>query len=100
MFYLVNPSINPSKVFLKVMLEKICTNFTCKGKECNNVSCNFIHPRKPSELERDTIIVIANHFNKNNIGWFNEYYFMKMPNITDGIKKLLCNTKGTSSKTA
>jgi hypothetical protein len=57
MFYLKNPSINPSKVFPKIMPEKICENFTCKGKECSNASCNFIHPRKPSELKRKTIIV-------------------------------------------
>jgi hypothetical protein len=66
-FYLRNPSINPSEVFPKVTLKKVCTNFTSKGKECNSASCNFIHPRKPSELKRETIIAIANHFNKNNI---------------------------------
>ncbi len=99
MFYLNNPSINPSKVFLKVMPEKICTNFNCKGKECNNASYDFIYPRKPSKLKPKTIIVIADHFNKTNIGWFNEYHFMKMSNITDCVKKLLGNTRGISSKT-
>jgi hypothetical protein len=100
MFYPKNPSINPSNVFPKVMPDKICANFTCKGKECSNASCNFVHPRKPSELKRKTIIAIADHFNKTNIGWFTEYHFMKMPDITDGIKKLLGNTRGISSKTA
>jgi hypothetical protein len=100
MFYPRNPSINPSKVFPKVMPKKICANFTCKGKECNNVSCNFIHPRKLSELKRETIIAIANHVNKNKIGWFNKYHFMRMPNIANGIKKLLGNTKSIFSKTA
>jgi hypothetical protein len=32
MFYLKNPSINPSEVFPKVMPEKICTNFTCTAR--------------------------------------------------------------------
>ncbi len=91
MFYLKNPSINSSNVFPKVMPEKICADFTCKGKECSNASCDFIHPRKLSELKRETIIAIADHFNKTNIGWFNEYHFMKMPNITNGVKKLLGN---------
>ncbi len=82
------------------MPEKICTNLTCKNKECSNASCNFIHPRKPSKLKHETIIAIADHFNKTNIGWFNEYHFMKMPNITDGVKKLLGNIRGISIKTA
>jgi hypothetical protein len=100
MFYLKNPSINPSDVFPKVMPEKICANFTCKGKECSNASCNFVHPRKPSKLKHKTIKAIADHFNKTNIGWFNEYHFMKMPDITNGVKKLLGNSRGISSKTA
>ncbi len=100
MIYLKNPSINPFDVFLKVMPKKIYTNFTCNGKECSNAPWDFIHPRKPSELKRETMIVIADHFNKTNIGWFNEYHFMKMPDITDGVMKLLGNTRGISSKTA
>jgi hypothetical protein len=46
------------------------------------------------------IIVIANHFTKKDVRWFNKYHFMKMPNITDGVKKLFGNTKGPTSKTA
>ena len=100
MFYLCNLSINPADIFPKDMPEKLCTNFTCKGKECTNTNCNFAHPRKASELKRKTIILIANNFIKKNVGWFNEYHFMRMPNITDGVKKLLGNTKGPTSKTA
>jgi hypothetical protein len=100
MFYHRNPSINPVDIFPKDMLEKLCSNFTCKGKECTNTNCNFAYPRKASELKRKTIILIANHFIKKDVGWFNEYHFMRMPNITDGVKKLLRNTKGPTSKTA
>jgi hypothetical protein len=97
MFYLRNASINPLDIFPMDMPEKLCVNFTYKGKECNNANCDFAHPRKASELKREKIIVIANHF---ILGWFNEYHFMRMPNITDGTKKLLGNTKGPTSKTA
>ena len=100
MIFFCNPSINPADIFPKDMLEKLCANFTCKGKECNNTNCDFAHPRKASELKRKTIILIANHFIKKDVGWFNEYHFMRMPNITDGVKKLLGNTKGPTSKTA
>jgi hypothetical protein len=100
MFYLCNPSINPADIFPKDMPEKLCANFTCKGKECNNTNCNFAHPRKASELKRKTIILIANRFIKKDVGWFNKYHFMRTPNITDGVKKLLGNTKGPTSKMA
>jgi hypothetical protein len=100
MFYPRNPSINPAVIFPKDMPKKLCANFTCKGKECTNTNCNFAHPRKALELKRKTIILIANHFIKKDMGWFNEYLFMRMPNISDGVKKLLGNTKGPTSKTA
>jgi hypothetical protein len=100
MFYLRNPSINPADNFPKEMPKKLCANFTCKGKECTNTNCNFAHPRKASVLKCETIILIANHFIKKDLGWFNKYHFMRMPNITDGLKKLLGNTKGPTSKTA
>jgi hypothetical protein len=100
MFYLPNPSINPADIFPKDMPEKLCANFTCKGKECTNTNCNFAHPKKASELKREMIILIASHFIKKDVGWFSEYHFMRMPNITDGVKKLLGNTKGPTSKTA
>jgi hypothetical protein len=102
MFYLRYPSINPADIFPKDMPKKLCADFTCKGKECTNINCDFAHPRKAVELKRKTIIMITNHFIKKDVGWFNKYHFMRMPNITDGIKKLLVlgNTKGPSSKTA
>jgi hypothetical protein len=54
----------------------------------------------PGRLQSKTIILIANYFIKKDVGWFNEYHFMRMPNITDGVKKLLGNTKGPTSKMA
>jgi hypothetical protein len=82
------------------MPEKLCTNFTCKGKECNNTNCDFAHPRKASELKRKMIIIIANHFIKKDVGWLNKNHLMRMPNITDGVRKLLGNTKDPTSKAA
>jgi hypothetical protein len=64
MFYLCNPFINPADIFPKDMPKKLCTNFTCKGKECTNTNCDFAHPRKASELKRKTIILIANHLSR------------------------------------
>jgi hypothetical protein len=98
MFYLKNPNITPSDVFPKDLPIKLCANFTCKGKECTNANCGFKHPTKASEIPNESIIAIASHFSAKDIGWFNEYHFMKMPD--EGVKKLLGNSKGISSKTA
>ncbi len=100
MFYLINASTNPSDIFPKDMPEKLCAIFTCKGKECNNANYDFAHPRKLSDLKCKMIIMITNHFIKKDVGWFNNYHFIRMPNITDGVKKLLGNTKGPTRKMA
>ncbi len=98
MFYLKNPNINPPDVFPKDLPIKLCANFTCKGKEYTDINYGFKHPTKASEIPRETILAIASHFSAKDIGWFNEYHFIKMPD--EGVKKLLGNTKGISSKTA
>jgi hypothetical protein len=72
MFYLCNPFINPADIFQKDMPEKLCGNFTCKGKECTNTNCDFAHPRKASELKCEMIILISNHFIKKDMGCFDE----------------------------
>ena len=97
MFFIKNTNINPSDVFPKDLPIKLCANFTCKGKECTNANCGFKHPIKASEIPRESILAIASHFSAKDIGWFNEYHFMKMPD--EGVKKLLGNSKGISSKT-
>ncbi len=48
MFYLKNPSINPSKKNPKVMPEKICANCTCKGKECTMLYATSSIPKSSS----------------------------------------------------
>ncbi len=37
------------------MPDKIGANFTWREKECYNATCDFIHPKRPSELKRETI---------------------------------------------
>jgi hypothetical protein len=98
MFFLRNPNINTSDVFPRDLSIKLCANFTCRGKECANANCGFKHPTKAGEIPREAVLAIAAHFVAKDIGWFNEYHFMKVPD--EEVKKLLGNAKGISSKTA
>jgi hypothetical protein len=98
MFFLKNPNINASDVFPKDLSIKLCANFTCRGKECANANCEFKHLIKAGEIPRESVLAIAAHFVAKDIGWFNEYHFMKVPD--EEVKKLLGNVKGISSKTA
>jgi hypothetical protein len=101
MFYLCNPSINPADIFPKDMPKSFALISLVREKSISTINCDFAHPRKALELKHnETIISIANHLIKKDVGWFNEYHFMRMPNITDGVKKLLGNTKGPTSKMA
>ncbi len=100
MFYLRTLQLS-----LQTHPQKTCpTRFSpillARKNECNNVNCDFIYPKKSSELKCETILANANHFTKKDIDWFNEYHFTKMPNITNKIKKLLGNAKGPNSKTS
>jgi hypothetical protein len=97
-YSLKNPSINASDVFPKDLLIMFCANFTCKGKECSNANCGFKHLTKAGKIPCKAILTIAAHFIAKDAGWFNEYHFMKVPNVE--IKKLLGNSKGISSETA
>jgi hypothetical protein len=98
MLFLKNPNINASNVFPRDLSIKLCANFTCKGKECANANCGFKHPTKAGEIPCEAVLAIASHFIAKDIGWFNEYHFMKVPD--EEVKKLLGNVKGISSKTA
>jgi hypothetical protein len=98
MFFLKNPNINTSDVFPRDLSIKLCANFTCKGKKCANTICGFKHPTKVGAIPCKAVLAIAAHFVAKDIGWFNKYHFMKMPD--EEVKNLLGNVKGISSKTA
>ncbi len=98
MFFLKSPSINASDVFPKELSIELCANFTCKGKECTNIYWGFKHPTKAGKIPCKAILAIAALFVAKDIGWFNKYHFMKVPN--EEVKKLIGNAEGISSKTA
>jgi hypothetical protein len=68
MFFLSKPGVKAADVFPKCMAELVCVNFTCKGRECIRDNCTFLHPRKVSNMKKETINAIGNHFLEKNVG--------------------------------
>jgi hypothetical protein len=62
MFFLSKPNVNAADVFPKGMAESVCVDFTCKGRECTRGNCTFLHPRKVSNMKKETANAIGDHF--------------------------------------
>ncbi len=68
-------------IFPKDMPDKICADFTCKGRECTRENCSFKHPCLAKELQKETIVMIAKHFASKGIGWFNDWHFSQVDGL-------------------
>ena len=100
MFFLSKPDRKAADVFPKGMAESVCVDFTCKGRECTRDNCTFLHPRKVSNMKKETINAIGDHFLEKKVGWFNEWHFLKAMNeLPAKYKKLMGGKDGPSSKT-
>ena len=44
MFYLKNAEARATDIFPRDLAQKVCADFTCKGKECTREPCSFMHP--------------------------------------------------------
>ena len=77
MFYLVDSSMEAAKVFPANLSQKICVNFTCKGRKCARArgQCSFTHPVKPADITAQDLDAIVAHFYEVNHGWLNKHVF-------------------------
>jgi hypothetical protein len=77
LFYLKDPSMDTSKVFPPNLSQKICVNFTCKGRKCSRPrgQCSFAHPVKPGDISEQDLAAIIAHFHEMNHGWLNKHVF-------------------------
>ncbi len=100
MFFLSKPDMKATDVFPKGMAESVCADFTCKGRGGTREDCTFLHPRKVSNMKKETINTIGDHFLEKKVGWFNEWHFLKAMNkLPAKYKKLMGGKNGPSSKT-
>ena len=76
-FYLRNPELCATDVFPRDLSQKVCVDFTCKGRECTREPCSFMHPRNPRDMDRATVTAIARNFVTTKKGWLSDYHFWK-----------------------
>jgi hypothetical protein len=102
MFFLGSPTTKATDIFPKDMPDKLCADFTCKGRECTRENCSFKHPRSAKDLQKTTIVMIANHFAAKGVGWFNDWHFSQVDGLPAEATPLLGGKKGPgkSRKTA
>ena len=59
MFYLRNVVLRATEIFPRDLVQRVCADFTCKGKECTRDPCSFMHPQNPREMDKATVKAIA-----------------------------------------
>ncbi len=97
-FFLHKPDMKAGEIFPKDMPKTVCTNFTCKGRDCTRENCGFKHPRKVGELKKETINAIGNQFLQKGISWLNEWHFLRVRSKLPGeLKSLLGGKDGPSA---
>ena len=94
MFFVANPSTKATDIFPKDMPDKLCADFTCKGRECTRDTCSFKHPRSAKELQKETIVMIAKHFASKGVGWFNAWHFSQVDDLPAEATPLLGGKDG------
>jgi hypothetical protein len=75
MFYLKNPDSKHPNIFPAGIKDRICVDFTCKGRECSINPCPLKHPRRAKDIDSDDVEAIAAHFKKHSSGHLSAYHF-------------------------
>jgi len=96
MLHLWNPAINSSSVFPKDLAQKVCVDFTCKGKECIRENCTHLHPRQARDLDKATVEAIGRHFATSKKGCLSDYHFCREELPAD-VLAMLGGLEGPSS---
>ena len=98
MFYLKNSDACTMDVFPRDLEEKICVDFTCKERECTKENFPFKHPCNPREMDKVTVVAIAQHFNANKKGWLSKYHFWNETSLPEDVLAMMGGLQGPSKK--
>ena len=98
MFYLMNPDLRVTEIFSRDLDQKICADFTCKGRECIREPCSFMHPRNPRGMDKATIEAIARNFATTKRGWLNDYHFRNKTALPADVKAMIGGSQGPTQQ--
>ena len=98
MFYLNNAEAQITDIFSQDLAQKVCVDFTCKGRECTRDPCSFMHPCNPREMDKATVNTIAQNFATNKKGWLSNYHFRNKSTLPDDVKAMLGGSQGPTKK--
>ena len=97
-FYLRNVELRATDIFPHNIAQKVCTDFTCKGKECAKKPCSFLHPRNPREMDKVTVEAIARKFATTKKGWLSNYHFRNEMTLPADVKAMLGGSQGPNQQ--
>ena len=98
MFYLRNVEWRATDLFPRDLAQKVCADFTCKGKECVRETCSFMHPRNPRDMDGATVEAIARNFTTTKKGWHSDYHFRNETTLPADVKAMLGGSQGPTQQ--
>ena len=94
MFYLRSPESRTTDVFPRDLAQKVCVDFTCKGRECTREPCSFMHPCNPRDMDRATVEAIARNFATTKKGWLSDYHYRNETTLPADVKAMIGGLQG------
>ena len=98
MFYLINTELRAMDIFPQDLAQKICADFTCKGRECTREPFSFMHPRNPKDMEKVTVQAIAQNFATTKKGWLSNYHFRNETTLPADVKAMVGGSQGPTQQ--
>jgi hypothetical protein len=98
MFYLRNTELRVMDIFPRDLSQKVCADFTCKGRECTRDPCLFIHPCNPREMDKAIAKEITQNFATNKKGWLSNYHFCDETTLPADAKAMIGGLQGPNQQ--
>ena len=98
MFYLKNAEARATDIIPQDLAQKVCADFTCRGRECTREPCSFMHPRNPRDIDKATVEAIVRNFATTKKGWLSNYHFRRETTLPADVKATLGGSQGPNQQ--